>query len=237
MINCIAIDDEPLALKQISNYIKKTAFLSLEASFDNAMDALQFITENKIDLIFLDIHMPDLNGMDMAKSLDNGPKIIFTTAYSEYAVDGFKVNALNYLLKPLDYTTFLKATLKAQTHFEQLNSKTENIQASSDHLFIKSKYKIIRIEIENILYIEAMREYVRIHLENTKPLMTLLSMKKIEQNLPDSIFMRVHRSYIVNLKKISTIERNRIIFGNIYIPVTDQYKDKFQNFINNNFLI
>ncbi|PKQ62302.1 DNA-binding response regulator [Labilibaculum filiforme] len=237
MINCIAIDDEPLALKQISNYIEKTAFLNLLSGFDNAMDALQFIAKNEVDLIFLDIHMPDLNGMDMAKSLTNGPKIIFTTAYSEYALDGFKVDALDYILKPLDYTTFLKSALKAQSHFERTPTKTENLQANSDHLFIKSEYKIIRIEIENILYIEGMREYVRIHLENAKPLMTLISMKKIEEKLPSSSFMRVHRSYIVNLKKIATIERNRIIFNDVYIPVSDQYKEKFQKFIDENFLI
>ena len=237
MINCIAIDDEPLALKQITGYIEKTAFLNLQASFDNAMDALQFITENEIDLIFLDIHMPDLNGMDMAKSLNNSPKIIFTTAYSEYALDGFKVNALDYILKPLDYTTFLKSALKAQMHFDRINTKTEDLNANSDHLFIKSEYKIIRIEIKNILYIEGMREYVRIHLENTKPLMTLISMKKIEEKLPSSSFMRIHRSFIVNLQKITTIERNRIIFNDVYIPISDQYKKKFQHFIDNNFLI
>lgn len=237
MINCIAIDDEPLALKQISNYIEKTAFLNLQAGFDNAMDALQFISKNEVDLIFLDIHMPDLSGMDMAKSLNNGPEIIFTTAYSEYALDGFKVNALDYILKPLDYATFLKSALKAQTYFDRLNTASEDVNVSPDHLFIKSEYKIIRIEIENILYIEGMREYVRIHLENAKPLMTLLSMKKIEQKLSDSSFMKVHRSYIVNLKKITTIERNRIIFDDVYIPVSDQHKDKFQNYIDNNFLI
>nr|WP_320120665.1 LytTR family DNA-binding domain-containing protein [uncultured Marinifilum sp.] len=237
MIKCIAIDDEPLALQQISGYIEKTGFLDLVNSFDNAMDALQYINENEIDLIFLDIQMPDLNGMDMAKSLNNGPEIIFTTAYSEYAVDGFKVNALDYLLKPLDYATFLTAANKAQSHFELLKKDKEDVQANSNHLFIKSEYKIIRIEIENILYIEGMREYVRIHLDNAKPIMTLLSMKKIEQKLPDSSFMRVHRSYIVNLNKISTIERNRIIFDDVYIPVSEQYKEKFQNFIENNFLI
>jgi len=237
MISCIAIDDEPLALKQITGYINKTAFLNLEASFDNAMDALQFIAENEIDLIFLDIHMPDLNGMDMAKSLDNKLEIIFTTAYSEYAVDGFKVNALDYLLKPLDYASFLKAAIKAQMHLEHIKVGAENLKSSSNHLFIKSEYKIIRIEIESIQYIEGMREYVRIHLENSKPLMTLLSMKKIEQKLPSNLFMRVHRSYIVNLEKISIIERNRIVFDDIYIPVSDQYKEKFQKFIDSNFLI
>jgi two-component system LytT family response regulator len=237
MIKCIAVDDEPLALKQISTYIERTAFLDLQASFDNAMDALQFITENKIDLIYLDIHMPDLNGMEMARSLSNGPQIIFTTAYSEYAIDGFKVNAIDYILKPIDYASFLKASLKAQSFLEKSTVVSENLQANSNHLFIKSEYKIIRIEIGDILYIEGMREYVRIHLANAKPLMTLLSMKKIEEKLPSSSFMRVHRSYIVNLQKITTIERNRIIFNDVYIPISDQYKEKFQKFIDNNFLI
>jgi len=237
MINCISIDDEPLALKQITGYIKKTAFLNLQANFDNAMEALQFINKNKVDLIFLDIHMPDLTGLDMANSLKDGPKIIFTTAYSEYALDGFKVNALDYVLKPLDYATFLKSALKAQTYFDRIKIGREDLKASSNHLFIKSEYKIIRIEIENILYIEGMREYVRIHLENSKPLMTLISMKKIEEKLPSSSFMRIHRSYIVNLQKITTIERNRIIFNDVYIPISELYKDKFQDFIDNNFLI
>ncbi|WP_372755548.1 LytR/AlgR family response regulator transcription factor [Labilibaculum sp.] len=237
MIKCIAVDDEPLALKQISSYIERTPFLDLQASFDNAMDALQFITENKIDLIYLDIQMPDLNGIEMAKSLSNGPQIIFTTAYSEYAIDGFKVNAIDYILKPLDYASFFKASLKAQSFLERNTAFSENLQANSNHLFIKSEYKIIRIEIGDILYIEGMREYVRIHLANAKPLMTLLSMKKIEEKLPSASFMRVHRSYIVNLQKISTIERNRIIFNDVYIPISDQYKEKFQSFIDNNFLI
>lgn len=237
MIKCIAIDDEPLALQQISGYIEKTGFLELIGCFDNAIEALQFINENEIDLMFLDIQMPDLNGMDLAKSLEKKPEIIFTTAYSEYAVEGFKVNALDYLLKPLDYATFLKAANKAQAHFELVQKSKTDVQADSNHLFIKSEYKIIRIEIENILYIEGMREYIRIHLDNAKPVMSLLSMKKVEQKLSDSSFMRVHRSYIVNLKKLRTIERNRIIFDDVYIPVSEQYKEKFQNYIDNNFLI
>lgn len=237
MIKCIAIDDEPLALKQISGYIEKTNFLELVAGFDNAIEALQFINNNEIDLIFLDIQMPDLNGMDLAKSLEKKPEIIFTTAYSQYAVEGFKVNALDYLLKPLDYPTFLKAANRAHAHFQLLQKSKSDVQLDSNHLFIKSEYKIIRIEIKNIQYIEGMREYVRIHLENTKPIMSLLSMKKIEEKLPNSSFMRVHRSYIVNLKKITTIERNRIIFDDVYIPVSDQYKEKFQRYIDNNFLL
>ncbi len=236
MISCIAIDDEPLALRQIAEYIEKTPFLDIKATFESAMEALDFLNNNKVDLMFVDIQMPDLSGMDLVKSLEQRPEIIFTTAFSEFAVEGFKVDALDYLLKPLDYASFLKAANKAHTHFESLRIGSENLKISSDHLFIKSEYKVIRIEIDKILYIEGMREYVRIHLENSKPVMTLLSMKKIEQKLPSTWFMRVHRSYIVNLKKITTIERNRIIFDDVYIPVSEQYKEKLQKYISDNFL-
>jgi two-component system LytT family response regulator len=236
MISCIAIDDEPLALRQIAGYIEKTPFLDIKATFESAMEALAFLNNNKVDLMFVDIQMPDLSGMDLVKSLEQRPEIIFTTAFSEFAVEGFKVDALDYLLKPLDYASFLKAANKAHTHFERLRIGSEKLKISSDHLFIKSEYKVIRIEIDKILYIEGMREYVRIHLENSKPVMTLLSMKKIEQKLPSTRFMRVHRSYIVNLEKITTIERSRIIFADVYIPVSEQYKEKLQKYIDDNFL-
>ena len=236
MINCIAIDDEPLALKQITSYIEKTPFLILQNSFESAIDALSFLQENNVELMFVDINMPDLNGMDFVKSLENPPKIIFTTAYSEYALEGFKVDALDYLLKPIDYAAFLKASNKAKSWFDLQSSKPEQINSNDDFLFIKSEYKILRVKLNDIKYIEGMREYVRIHLTNEKPIMTLLSMKAVEQQLPSANFMRVHRSYIVNLKMITTIERNRIVFDKVYIPVSEQHKEAFQQFINNNFL-
>jgi len=236
MISCIAIDDEPLALRQIAGYIEKTPFLELAATFESALEALNFLNNNKIDLMFVDIQMPDLSGMDLVKSLEEKPEIIFTTAFSEYAVEGFKVDALDYLLKPLDYASFLKAANKAQSHFERMKIGSEELNTNANHLFIKSDYKIIRLELDKILYIEGMREYVRIHLENAKPVMTLISMKKIEQKLPSSHFMRVHRSFIVNLDKITTIEKSRIIFDKEYIPVSEQYKEAFQKFIDEQFL-
>lgn len=236
MISCIAIDDEPLALRQIAGYIEKTPFLELAATFESALEALNFLNKNKIDLMFVDIQMPDLSGMDLVKSLDEKPEIIFTTAFSEYAVEGFKVDALDYLLKPLDYASFLKAANKAQSHFEKSKIGTEELNTNANHLFIKSDYKIIRLELDKILYIEGMREYVRIHLENAKPVMTLISMKKIEQKLPSSQFMRVHRSFIVNLDKITTVEKSRIVFDKEYIPVSEQYKETFQKFIDEQFL-
>jgi two-component system LytT family response regulator len=237
-IRCIAIDDEPLALKQIGAYIEKTPFLDLAALFNSAIDALEFISSEKTDLVFVDINMPDLNGMDFVKSLKEKPGIIFTTAYSEYAIDGFKVDAIDYLLKPIGYNDFLRAVNKAKLMLGNIEQNRVTAKASSDHLFVKSEYKIMRIELSDIKYIESMHEYVKIHLANEKPVMTLLSMKTIEEQLPKEKFMRVHRSYIVNKEKIKVVERNRIIFdNNVYIPVSDQYKTVFQEFINRNFLI
>ena len=185
MISCINIDDEPLALKQVANYIEKTPFLELKESFESPINALSYLQENSVDLLFVDINMPDLNGMDFVKSLTNPPKIIFTTAYSEYALEGFKVDALDYLLKPIDYPTFLKASNKAKEWFGKQKIIKEELKSDDDFLFIKSEYKIVRVKIEDIKYIEGMREYIRIHLVNEKPIMTLLSMKVMEKQLED----------------------------------------------------
>lgn len=237
MIKCIAIDDEPLALKQIAKYIEKTPSLDLAGQFESAVQAIPFLQENEIDLMFLDINMPDLNGMDFIKSIKNPPRVIFTTAYSEYAIEGFKVDAIDYLLKPISYDDFLIAAEKAKQRITPETNKNVHIESNEKFLFIKSEYKIIRINLADIKYLESMREYVRIHLDAQKPIMTLMSMKKMEEYLSDKIFMRVHRSFIVNLDKITTIERNRIVFDkDTYIPVSEQYKTKFQDYLENNFL-
>ncbi len=237
MIKCIAIDDEPLALRQISAYVDKTPFLKLEASFTNAIKALDYLQDNTIDLMFVDINMPDLSGIEFVKSLTTTAKVIFTTAYREYAVDGFKVDAADYLVKPISYVQFLKSVTKTKERYFNTPEPSQEINNNDQFLFIKSEYKIVRIDFNNIKYIEGMRDYVRIHLDNESPIMALLGMKKIMERLPSDSFMRVHRSFIVNLKKISTIERNRIVFDkDVYIPVSDQYKEIFQDFINNNFL-
>jgi two-component system LytT family response regulator len=237
-LTCIAIDDEPLALMQLSAYIEKTPFLQLVASCPSAFDAMIVLKEKSVELLFVDINMPDLSGMEFVKSLTEKPHIIFTTAYSEYAVEGFQVDAVDYLLKPISYANFLKAANKAKTLIDlKLNSLPESIVATPDHLFVKSEYKLIRIELGNIKYIESMHEYIKIHLVAGKPIMTMLSMKAIEEHLPSSQFMRVHRSYIVNLSKISMVERSRIIFdGDVFIPVTEQYKAAFQSYIDKNHL-
>ncbi|MGB5264227.1 MAG: LytTR family DNA-binding domain-containing protein [Lutimonas sp.] len=238
MIHCIAIDDEPLALKQIEKYIEKTPFLELKESFESALDAISYIHENKIDLMFVDINMPDLNGMDFVKSLSNLPKVIFTTAYSEYALEGFRVDAIDYLLKPIGYSDFLKAAEKAKERLQLKKDSQPEVKSNDEFLFIKSEYKTLRLVLSNIKYIESMREYVQIHLINEKPVMALMTMKKMEEFLPDAEFMRVHRSFIVSLDKITVVERNRIVFDEKkYIPVSDQYKSKFQKYLDDNFLV
>jgi len=238
MIQCITIDDEPLALQQIAGYITKTPFLALKAEFDSAIKAMPFLQENEIDLMFVDINMPDLNGLDFVKSQTNPPKVIFTTAHSEYAIEGFKVSALDYLLKPIDYDVFLKSANKALDWFSHHDKKSTKIEGNDKFLFIKSEYKVLRINLSDIKYIEGMREYIRIHLTGQKPIMTIISIKRIEELLPQSMFMRVHRSYIVNLEKITTIDRNRIVFdNNTYIPVSGQYNQKFKDYLDKNFLI
>jgi two-component system, LytTR family, response regulator LytT len=237
MIRCIAIDDEPLALKQIAGYIKATPFLDLVGLCESAIQAIKVLENTTVDLLFVDINMPDLSGIDFVKNLENPPKIVFVTAYSEYALEGFRVDAIDYLLKPISYSAFLKSANKVKLWFDSQFKKPEEVKSNKDFLFIKSEYKILRIDFNDIKYIEAMSEYIRIHLISAKPVMTQLSMKSIEEQLPSDRFMRVHRSYIINLSKISVIERNRIVFdGSTYIPVSEQYKLKFQSYIDKNFL-
>ncbi|MFZ4523629.1 MAG: LytR/AlgR family response regulator transcription factor [Bacteroidales bacterium] len=237
-IPCIAIDDEPLAVKKISAYIQKTPFLELVAECRSAFEAMEIISNCKIKLIFIDINMPDLSGLEFVRSLADKPYIVFTTAYSEYAVEGFQVDATDYLLKPITYSSFLKAANKVKNLIDlTANSQKESIKATVSQLFVKSEYKLIRIELDDIKYIESQHEYIKIHLINGTPVITQLSMKAIEEQLPSDRFMRVHRSFIVSLKRISVIERNRIVFdGKVHIPVSDQYKEKFQEYIDGNFV-
>ena len=229
MITCIAIDDEPLALRQIEAYIRKTPFLELLAGFESALDALSFLNNAPVDLMFVDVEMPDLSGMEFVKSLRHKPLVVFTTAYSEYAVEGFRVDALDYLLKPIGYPAFLEAAHKAKERIGQTDIGARN---SLTELFVKADGRSVRVSLHEIDYIEGMREYVRLHLHHKKPIITLMSMKKLEELLPSDKFMRVHRSYIVNLAAIEIVERNRIVFPNsVYIPIGEQYADAFKHFL------
>jgi len=239
VIRCAVVDDEPLALGLMASYVKKTPFLELVGSYSSAVQAMQELHDHPVDLLFLDIQMPELNGLDYSRMVPSTTRVIFTTAFNQYALDGFRVNALDYLLKPISYPDFLQAANKAQDWFNLVNKsqqaeqpekaeKKEEIQS----IFVKSEYKLIQIELKNILYIEGLKDYVKIFEENsTKPILSLMSMKSLEEMLPADRFLRVHRSYIVQKEKIRIIEHNRIVFGNTYIPIGDSYKQAFQDFL------
>lgn len=235
-LRTIAIDDEPLALKLVSSYISKTPYLELVGTFDNPLDAIDFLSNEEAELIFVDIQMPDLSGIEFARTLEADHKIVFTTAYEKYALEGFKLNAIDYLLKPFSYEEFLKAAGKAHKMAELEASALPTVEANNQFLFLKSEYKIRRINFDDILYIEGLKDYIKVYTSGEdKPVLSLNSIKSLEQKLPEK-FMRVHRSFLVNLDKIETIDRSRIVFGKAYIPVSDQYKAKFQEFLDKNFL-
>jgi DNA-binding LytR/AlgR family response regulator len=239
-IRCLIVDDEPLALDIIEDYILKTPFLELVNKFNSPFQAIEALQNEKVDLIFLDIQMPGLSGIDFSKLLQNGPKVIFTTAYGQYAIEGFKVDALDYLVKPINYQEFLRASNKALTWFsliEQNSTNKSTDEPSNTSIFVKSEYKLIKVELSSILYIEGLKDYVKIYIkEQVKPILSLMSLKILEEKLPAEQFMRVHRSFIVNLHQIVKIERNRIVFGSVYIPIADSYKELFQEFLNKKFL-
>jgi len=234
MIRCIAIDDEPLALQQIAAYINKVPFLELAAQCQSALEARQFLSDDRVDAIFCDINMPELNGMDFVKSLTAPPLVVFTTAYSEYAIEGFKVNAVDYLLKPFGMQEFMRAANRLQ---ERLSIPASAPAETDDTLFLKTDYRIVKVNIPDIRYVEAMSEYLKVWIEGeAKPIITLLSMKKMEERLPDN-FMRVHRSYIINLDKIQEVNKNRVIMdADTYLPIGDLYKEAFQAYLDKKFL-
>ncbi len=228
-LRCIAIDDEPLALKQMKAYIEKTPFLELVGLCNNAFDAMKVVGEQSPDLLFVDINMPELSGVDFVRSLSGNAMVIFTTAYSEYALEGFEVSAVDYLLKPISYSNFLKAATKAQQLAILKSTQANNTSSPNedDYLFVKSEYKTVRVQLSDVEYIEGMKEYVKIHLADGQNITTLLSMKALEEKLPIDKFMRIHRSFIINLSRITAIERQRVVIGKEYLPVGEQYSAAF----------
>jgi DNA-binding LytR/AlgR family response regulator len=241
-LNCILVDDEPLALEILERHVLKTPFLHLSGMFTNAFDAIEALHNQTIHVVFLDIQMPDLNGIEFSKSITKETRVIFTTAFNKYAIEGFKVNALDYLLKPIDYNEFVKASLKAKEWFDLVNrdeASNANLQMGDelmdeDAIFVKSEHKHLKINLKNILYFEGLKDYVKIWLNNQpKPILTIMSLKSIEENLTPNRFMRIHRSFIISLDKITSIEKGQVIIaGDRCITIADQYKDKFQSYLN-----
>ncbi|WP_281232987.1 LytR/AlgR family response regulator transcription factor [Flavobacterium gelatinilyticum] len=235
-LKCIAVDDEPLALKLVQTFIEQTPFLELSASCDNAVEAMSLIKEKQPDLVFLDINMPNLTGMELARLLQEQPgltpKIVFTTAYNHYAIEGYRVNAVDYLLKPFSYEEFLRAANKVLQITEEASNNFQTISADDEFIFLKVEYQWVRISLKDILYIESLKDYVKVHLDdNQKAVMSLISLKALEEKLPSAKFMRVHRSFIVALDKINAITKNSIIIGKTEITVGEQYKETFKTIV------
>lgn len=234
ILNCWIVDDEPLALELLSSYVQKTPFLSLTGKFSNAVQAMKEMNDTQIDIIFLDIQMPEVNGMEFARFVEANTRIIFTTAFSEYALDGYKVNAIDYLLKPFSYADFLDASKKALKWHEMRKSANEKKDIKTTNgLFVRSDYKLIHIKYNDISYIEGLKDYIKIYTSiDTKPILTLMSLKTMEEELPSANFIRIHRSYIINRNKITAIDKNRVIINNKQIPIGETYRKGFMNEIN-----
>ena len=243
MLKCIAIDDEPLALRQLTSFISKIPYLELAATFINALDAQQMLTGQRVDLIFVDINMPDLSGVDFVRGLIERPMIIFTTAYSEYAVEGFKLDAVDYLLKPFGFADFSRSAAKATSLYELRHTQrtpqegeSEALPKDKEYISVKADYKVSLVKLCDIVYLESEGEYVRMHLTDGTTITTLFRLKNMETALPSELFMRVHRSYIVNLRMIKAYVKGRIFLSDTeYVPIGENYKEVFQAYIDKNF--
>lgn len=233
ILNCWIVDDEPLALSLLESYVNKTAFLRLTGKYSNALSAMKQIAEEKVDLLFLDIQMPEINGMEFARTISHRTRVIFTTAFGEYALEGYKVSALDYLLKPFSFDEFLAAARKALEWFEMIESKpvAETVHENIG-IFVKSEYQLLHVLYEDIIYIEGLKDYVKIYTENEqRPILSLMSLKLLEEELPADRFMRVHRSYIIHKNKISSVNKNRIVIGKKQIPIGETYRKNFKAII------
>lgn len=233
-LDCAIIDDEPLAVELMEAYVRKTPFLELKGSFGSATAAYGALRDKPVDLLFCDIQMPELNGMELTRMLPERTRVIFTTAFDSYAVEGFRVHAIDYLLKPIGYDDFLAAAGKALEWFEMKRraASSPTAEEGPQSIFVRTEYRLQQIRLDDILYIEGLKDYVKIHTESERyPTLSLMSMKSLEEQLPADRFIRVHRSYIVQPAKIRVIERNRIVFGDAYIPVSENYRQAFFDFL------
>lgn len=237
-ITCAIIDDEPLARELLENYVRKTPFLTLQGSYASAIEAWGDISTHPVDLLFLDIQMPELSGLEFSKVIPVNTRIIFTTAFSQYALDGYKVNALDYLMKPVSYSDFLSAAQKAHSWFEKTTQTAaaevsrEEATPHADSFFVKSDYKLVRVRYDDVLYIEGLKDYIKIYLTTcAKPLLSLSSMHAVEEHLPSHPFMRIHRSYIVNMNHVEMLERGQMVLGGKHLPISDSYKEGVQEYL------
>jgi two-component system LytT family response regulator len=228
-IKCIAIDDEPLALQLIAGYVAKLPQLQLLHTFEDAITGAEFLRNSTVDLLFADINMPDISGIDLVRSLEVKPMVIFTTAYKNFAFEGFELEAIDYLLKPIDFKRFSKAIEKAEEYFQYKNApKTENV---NDSLYVYSEYRMVKINLADIEYIESMEDYIKIHQHNDKTILTLMPLKKVMEKLPADRFQRIHRSYIVPVNKIKSIHNRKVQLAEAELPVSETYMDFVRNWM------
>ncbi len=238
MIKCLAIDDEPLALKQLAAYLQKIPYLQLVECCRSSLEAARLMQTQQVDVLFIDINMPDLNGLDFVRSLRQPPMVVFTTAYHEYAVDAYKVNAIDYLLKPFGMADIMRAADKVKRQYELTRAAATPTADDSDALFVKADHKVVRVAIDQIVYVEGMSEYLRIYLERQgKPLVTLLTMKKMEERLETHNFLRIHKSYIINMRHFSEMNKSRVTLDNqVTVPLGDSYRDNLFNYLSGKLL-
>ncbi len=239
-MNCIAIDDEPLAINVIKDFCNKIDYINLLATFNSAVEAVKLLNQSTVDLIFLDIQMPHISGLEFIKSLPNPPLVIFTTAFSEHALQGFELNAIDYLVKPIPFDRFFKAINKAYELYNLRKKSQETIiipenivEQPADYIMIKVEYSTVKVEFKDILYIEGLKDYVKIY-AGPRPMLTKSTMKNIEEKLPSNKFIRIHKSFIVSISNIQVIENNRVVMGEKRLPIGEQYKEAFYNLLNKN---
>lgn len=228
-ISCAIIDDEPLAAELLQSYVKKTPYLGLMGIYNSAITAMEDLRNNPVQLLFLDIQMPDFTGIEFTKVLPKDTKVIFTTAFPQYAIEGFKVNALDYLLKPISYEDFLRSADKALEWFSIKSN--QSVYGKERHIFIKSDYKLVRVDLDEILFIEGVKDYIHIYLKNGDVIKSLMPLRRVEEYLPRPEFLRTHRSYIVHMTQVSIIDRYRIIFGEKVVPISDNYRDEILGYL------
>ncbi len=242
MIKCLAIDDEPLALRQLAAYLGRIPYFEVVGSCMSASEAAAVLSSQAVDVMFLDINMPDLNGLDFVRSLANPPMVVFTTAYQKYAIDGYKVDAIDYILKPFGLSDIERAAEKVRRQHALLNaleretgSSAEGItESDEDALFLKMDRKVVKIPLSDIVYVEGMSEYVRIHLQDGRPLVVLYAMKRMEERLGSKDFMRIHKSYIISLRHVSMVDKNRVMLDTgVWLPVGGIYSGRFAAYIRN----
>ncbi|URM38463.1 LytR/AlgR family response regulator transcription factor [Flavobacterium anhuiense] len=236
-MKCVIIDDEPLAVELLEDFVKKVDTLELISTFNNAIDAVSFINQNNVDLIFLDIQMPHFSGIDFLNTIEKKPLVIFTTAYSDYAVEGFNLGAVDYLVKPIPFHRFLKAVVRAQQVLQPvatpaLTESTNTPEIEQDFMFVRAEYENVKLNFADILFIEGLKDYVKIYTTDNKFTLTLISLIKLENLLSSKGFARIHRSYIINIKHVKSIQKNKVLISDKRIPISESYKNTFFEKIN-----